>query len=63
MNIATIAGVLISLFPLAFISYINIGGIKKAIKDRRARLIQMVCSIDADCPAGFVCRDGRCVPA
>jgi hypothetical protein len=63
MQIAAIAGVLVSLVPLAFISYVNVGGIRKALKDRRARLVKMVCSIDADCPEGFVCRDGHCVPA
>ncbi len=25
-------------------------------------LLNLVCSIDSDCPAGFVCAQGRCVP-
>ena len=60
---ATMAGTLVSLFPLAFISYINFGGIRKALRDRRARSAEAACAIDADCPEGFVCQDGRCVPA
>lgn len=31
------------------------GNIKEAIGN-------MVCSIDADCPTGHVCIDGKCVP-
>jgi hypothetical protein len=62
MQMAAVVGVLVSLVPIAFISYINVGGIRKAIRDRRAKSM-LVCSLDDDCPDGFVCRDGRCVPA
>ncbi len=35
--------------------------------DRRASkkqsVVELVCSIDADCPPGFVCANGYCVPA
>jgi Cys-rich repeat protein len=63
MHPATVAGILVSLFPLAFISYINFGGIRKALRDRRARSAEAACSIDSDCPDGFVCQNGRCIPA
>jgi hypothetical protein len=36
------------------------------ISNRRARFKQgiraLVCSVNADCPPGFVCIDGHCVP-
>ena len=30
---------------------------------KRSRLAKLVCSIDTDCPSGFVCQGGQCVPA
>ena len=63
MQAATVAGILVALIPLAFIAYINFGGIRKALRNRRAGSTQAVCSIDTDCPEGFVCQNGRCIPA
>ena len=62
MLAAIIAGILILLIPVAFIVYVNIGGIRKAIRDRRVMVTEMACSIDADCPEGFECQNGHCVP-
>ena len=61
MHFAVIAGILVSLVPIAFLGYVNVGGIRKALRNRRDNA--RVCSIDADCPEGFICRDGHCVPA
>lgn len=47
------------LAPL-YVWYLNIGGIYHLIKTRSKKL---VCSVDADCPPGYVCVDGFCVPA
>jgi hypothetical protein len=62
MHIAAVAGVLVSLLPIAFIGYVNVGGIRKALRDRRAKATEPLCSIDADCPEGYICRGGRCIP-
>ena len=67
--IAIAIGTLIILFPVAFIWYLNVGGIYAAIKTKKEvkllgkTLTNLICSIDTDCPRGFVCFDGRCVPA
>jgi hypothetical protein len=61
-------GALVILFPVAFIWYLNVGGIYKAIKRARVykvlkmRLPDLTCSIDADYPPGYVCFGGRCTP-
>lgn len=56
------------LLPLAFTYYLQVGGLYQAI--RRAKMAKMkkvpselVCSTDADCPPGYVCVNGKCVPA
>ena len=54
------------LFPAAFIWYVNIGGVCCGMGKARARKkasADMVCSIDKDCPPGFVCMGGHCVPS
>jgi hypothetical protein len=67
--LALVAGGFIILFPVAFIWYLNIGGMLKAIKSRgvtkksQEALSNLTCSVDTDCPAGYVCLNGRCVPA
>jgi hypothetical protein len=64
-----VAGGLIILFPVAFIWYLNVGGILKSIKSRgvakksEEALLNLTCSFDTDCPTGYVCLGGRCVPA
>jgi Cys-rich repeat protein len=61
-------GLPVILFPLAFVWYLNIGGISAAIRERRAlKLLEkspssQSCAIDSDCPSGYVCINGRCVP-
>jgi hypothetical protein len=61
-------GIPVFLFPVAFIWYLNIGGILKAIKNRgvarqfEEALSDLTCSVDADCPLGYMCLGGRCVP-
>ena len=54
--------ILIVLFPLAFVWYICIGGICAAIKRSRVANFNLMCSIDADCPPGYICVNGHCVP-
>jgi hypothetical protein len=66
--VASTIGTLVVLFPIAFIWYLNINGIGTTIKSKKkAKLLEkaipdLTCSINADCPAGFVCIEGRCVP-
>lgn len=63
-----VLAVLIALFPVAFVWYMCIGGICVAIRKRATSAVgedvgTMVCSTDADCPEGYICIGGRCVPA
>lgn len=59
------------LFPVAFIVYVNVGGSYRAIQyflgarkaDKRVETSSSSCSIDAACPSGYVCANGRCVPS
>ena len=66
--IAIAIGVLVVLFPLALIWYINGRGIYTVIvRRKRAKLLEkaypnLTCAINTDCPAGFICLHGRCVP-
>lgn len=66
--VALAIGVFVFLVPVAFIGYINVGGISAAVRKKRlARLVEkampaVVCSTDTDCPEGYVCMRGRCVP-
>ena len=66
--LAFVIGLPVILFPVAFVWYLNIGGVSAAIKERRAlNLLEksrsnQTCSVDTDCPSGYVCSDGRCVP-
>ena len=67
--IAGLAAVLV-LIPLAFVAYVNAGGSYRATQhflgarkvDKREKASSLTCSVDADCPQGQVCVDGRCVP-
>ena len=36
---------------------------RKQIKFSKRALHDLVCAIDTDCPPGYVCLNGRCVPA
>ena len=56
---AMIALVLGSLAPLLIL----VGAGSALYQRRRDRLSPGTCSMDADCPVGFVCVNGRCVPA
>ena len=66
--VAIIIGAFVALIPITFIWFITIGGIYEAIMYRRkAKLIEkaipnLTCSINDDCPRGFICLEGRCVP-
>jgi hypothetical protein len=56
------------LVPAAFIAYVNAGGSYRAIQHflgvRKAnKRVKTSCSIDADCPPGYVCIKGQCMPS
>lgn len=51
---------LLVLFPVVFVWYICIGGI--CMTARLKRTASRACSIDADCPPGYHCVGGYCVP-
>ena len=58
-------GILVVLFPLAFVSYLNVGGfreMRKRASNRDKATAPLVCAIDADCPPGYVCSNGSCIP-
>lgn len=75
MNLLSILGLtiggLIVLFPLAFVTYINVGGVRQIlgrsanpgkIRSSIQTSSTQGCAIDADCPRGYVCMNGSCVP-
>jgi len=68
MLLALVLGTPVIIIPVAFIWYINIGGIFEVIRRRRvARTLEkalpdITCSLDTDCPEGYVCVEGYCVP-
>jgi hypothetical protein len=49
------------LLPIGFVWYLTVGGPYQSILGRRAR--QLSCSADTDCPPGYICAGGVCVPA
>ena len=59
---------LVVFFPAALIWYINVGGVLGAVRGRVAARQpgkakrELACSVDNDCPPGFICLGGRCVP-
>ena len=67
--VAIVIGGLVALFPAALVWYICIGGICEAVRSKeRAKLLKkaptnLTCTIDADCPRGYVCVNERCMPA
>jgi hypothetical protein len=63
--LALAIGILVILSPVAFVWYINIGGVFK--RGRAEELFEktlpnLTCSVDTDCPPGYVCLGGRCMP-
>lgn len=54
------AAAFLALFPVWFVWYICIGGMRLVVKQRR--FMGMACSLDADCPPGYTCVGGHCVP-
>ncbi len=67
--VAIVIGGLVALIPAALVWYICIGGICAAITSKkRAKLFEkaatnLTCTIDTDCPQGYVCLNGHCMPA
>ncbi len=66
MDILNIAGLtvggLVALFPLAYVAYLNGGGLYHWLKRSAQKgMSALACSIDNDCPPGFICMDGTCV--
>jgi hypothetical protein len=59
--VALFLGVLVMLVPVALIWYIIGGGIFHSLRDKSAS--KLVCSVDTDCPPGYLCFEGKCVPA
>ena len=62
MILALSITVLIVLFPVALVWYICIGGICVALRGKRIAVLDLTCSVDADCPPGYLCENGHCVP-
>ncbi|MDY6892280.1 MAG: hypothetical protein SVO26_00990 [Chloroflexota bacterium] len=61
-SVVVFAAVLVSLvilLPVVYAWYLNIGGIYYLGRGRERKL---VCSTDTECPSGYICRDGFCVP-
>jgi len=53
---------LLLLVPIVFTWYITAGGLINIVRRyRRSSYTAGVCSLDADCPSGYVCVSGKCV--
>ncbi|MBE0480009.1 MAG: hypothetical protein IBX68_03415 [Dehalococcoidia bacterium] len=55
-----LAPLMLLLLPVALVWYINGAGIYQLLRSRTSAL---ACGVNADCPEGHVCVDGRCIPA
>lgn len=64
-------GGLVILFPVAFVSYLNVGGLyqarKRASNGKKTcslveRIPTLACRADTDCPQGHICVNGTCKP-
>jgi len=53
------------LFSVAFICWVNSGGLYLAFRQWRQKRVaqRLVCAVNADCPEGYVCVNGKCVLA
>lgn len=55
--------VLAVLVPVAYVWYMTGGGIYLTIKRYLQKSKRMImCSIDSDCPEGYTCFNGKCIP-
>jgi hypothetical protein len=56
--------------PVALVAYLNIDEVFRLFKTERnnpipgrlAKKSREVCAIDGDCPPGYFCQDGICMP-
>jgi len=71
MVLTLILGALFVFLPVAFVWYINAGGFYATVREAREGKKAKVgskdttchsCNVNADCPLGFVCVNGCCVP-
>jgi hypothetical protein len=49
------------LFPAGFVSYLAIGGTYSTILRRGIK--KLSCSVNTDCPKGYICVGGECIPS
>ena len=66
--VALTVGMLVIIIPVALIWYINISKIYRDIKEGSEEkppapaYVNLTCSLNSDCPPGYVCVGGYCVP-
>ena len=66
--LVAIAAVLL-VIPIVFVWYLCFCGIYVALRDWKVaravkrRIATLTCSIDTDCPEGYICVNGHCIPA
>lgn len=65
MVLAFALGIPVLILPVAFVGYLTVGGCYGLTQGRTRQCAghDERCSIDADCPPGFFCQNGTCVPS
>lgn len=61
--VASALAIAFVLVPVGLVSYMSVGGIYKTFLRRGKTIRELGCAIDADCPQGYTCVGGTCVPA
>ena len=58
--VALVVSIIVVFFPVLLIWYLNIAGIYSMMK---GRVKEAECSTERDCPEGYVCVNGVCIPS
>jgi len=65
MVVALALGTPVLLLPVAFVGYMSFGGWYSVMKERKRQgeSLHQQCQVDSDCPPGWLCQNGVCMPS